>query len=982
MQVLVSAHRASAIIPGVSAEAIEHRTTPHFERGRGGERPRGIVLHTTHGTAESASSWFAHPESGVSAHYLVTLDGELLQFVEEADTARHAGRVRAPTTALASGDPNRHTIGIEFEDGGDPEGVARPVAQYRTGARLIREVASRWEIALDRQHIVGHREIFAAKSCPGNLDVERLIREARDSHIVCLLPARNAVADLPGFLRSAERFCDAVVALDDGSTDSTPELLGEAPLVTQVLTNPQREGWRGWNDSENRQRLLDAAGAVDPSWIVFVDADERLDAADARALRELVKGDALRGCAYGLRHYRMWGDDRCDPRFDYVYRLFAYRPGLELPERRLHFNPVPEDIPRAAWIKTTIRLKHYAAASEYRRAARLAKYDEADREGDYGTNFGGLAERPDEAGLVRWRPRPERLPVLGAAAAALEPLADRGSEPGPARAPRLICLLPARNCAEVLSGWLESVRRFADAVVALDDGSVDDTAQLLERDPLVGVLLRNPRQESSSGWNDSANRQRLLAASAELSPDWVMQLDADERIDVEDAAAFRRFVENEARPGEAYGFRVFRMVGPDTYDRANLWVYRLFAFEPDQRMPSERLHFVPVPTSIPRARWRKTTFRIQHFSSVTRERRAERLAKYLEADPRHEFQSDYSPLLDTPGPPRRWPARPPGFPALADPHGTGAELDLFELDLEGPVLSAVVISRDDEDRIERTVRSVVEQRCPHPFEVIVVVSGNDRTADIVRERFPQVRLVELDGVALPGRARNAGLAVARGEYISFPGSHVELPPGSLAARLAAHELGHSMVTGSLVNGTDTPAGWAAYFLDHAGALPGRPSCILQGPPAHCSYRRELLVGIGGFPEDMRAGEDTVVNNLLFERGHSAYRAQEIQLVHRNRCERPPRLVAHHFTRGRAMGRILCGDRRAGRLSLPRLVRSWLIHYIPVRLRRTSASVAGFGGPELLRRYRRVYPLVMAGTVSAWAGIWTELLLRRVRAGVG
>ena len=38
-------------------------------------------------------------------------------------------------------------------------------------------------------------------------------------------------------------------------------------------------------------------------------------------------------------------------------------------------------------------------------------------------------------------------------------------------------------------GWLESARRFADAVVALDDGSTDETAFILADDPLVRILL-------------------------------------------------------------------------------------------------------------------------------------------------------------------------------------------------------------------------------------------------------------------------------------------------------------------------------------------------------------------------------------------------------------------------------------------------------------------------------------------------------------
>jgi N-acetylmuramoyl-L-alanine amidase len=136
-------------------------------------------LHTNEGTYASTVSWFANPRTGVSAHYLVALDGRVAQFVEEADTARHAGRVRDPTASLvAEENPNLYTIGIEFEDGGDPHGVVRPEATYRAGARLLREIADRWGFPLDRDHVVGHREIFAAKECPGNLDIDRLIAEA------------------------------------------------------------------------------------------------------------------------------------------------------------------------------------------------------------------------------------------------------------------------------------------------------------------------------------------------------------------------------------------------------------------------------------------------------------------------------------------------------------------------------------------------------------------------------------------------------------------------------------------------------------------------------------------------------------------------------------------------------------------------------------------------------------------------------------
>lgn len=207
-------------------------------------------------------------------------------------------------------------------------------------------------------------------------------------------------------------------------------------------------------------------------------------------------------------------------------------------------------------------------------------------------------------------------------------------------------LLPVRNAAEDLPAYFSSVQCFSDRIVALDDGSTDQTLQVLRRNPLVKILLRNPRREDYSAWDDGDNRNRLLRAAADLHPSWVLSLDADERIEPSDAHALLRFLQTEARPDCAYAFQMHRMIGDDRcFDLNGLWNFRLFKFRTGHRFPARRLHFQPVPVQIPPC-WRiRTSLRIQHFAGLDRAKRQARFDKYRAADPTCRYQDSYANLV-------------------------------------------------------------------------------------------------------------------------------------------------------------------------------------------------------------------------------------------------------------------------------------------------------------------------------------------------
>ena len=510
----------------------------------------------------------------------------------------------------------------------------------------------------------------------------------------------------------------------------------------------------------------------------------------------------------------------------------------------------------------------------------------------------------------------------------------------PSNRPELVCLLVARNSEADLDGFFAAISGIVDTVVALDRGSSDRTRQRLEAEPLVASVISGEGTDA----DPARDRDALLAAAAVLQPRWVLWLAADERIAPDDRAALRELVAEQADPEYVYLFRVLEVAGDSgrEVDGPERWGARLSAWAPGQTLAVTGQECGPA--EIDTERQRRTTVRIQRLAAPGERRE------------------------------RRWAPRPPELPALVN----GPSPPAGPLAPGAPVLSAVVISRDDGPRIERAVASVVAQVCPVPFEVIVVVSGSGGTGAFVRERFPEVRVVELDHPALPGEARNAGVRVARGRYVSFPGSHVELAPGSLAARVRAHELGWAMVSGVMLNGTRTAAGWASYYLDNATVLAGRPSGPHRRAPIRCSYLRAAIEAVGGFPEDVRSAEDTAVNLQLFALGYGAYRSQEVRLYHHSRCRTAPALVSHHFGRGRAFGRILVdGAVNHGRWYK---IRRFVLGGPNIRFKQVRDDVARWA-PEQRGHFRRVSPLVFLAATSTWAGWCWEMLVLLPRAAL-
>ena len=160
---------------------IEWLGSPNKETGRRGYRPEAIVVHIMDGTLVGTDAWFAKRASQVSAHYGIGMGGEIHQYVAESNTAWHAGRRFQPSWRLIKPDvnPNFYTIGIEHEG---QDATPWSEAMLAASTTLAAAICNRWSIHVDRAHLIGHREIYKLKTCPGSwIDLKAWVERVRQT---------------------------------------------------------------------------------------------------------------------------------------------------------------------------------------------------------------------------------------------------------------------------------------------------------------------------------------------------------------------------------------------------------------------------------------------------------------------------------------------------------------------------------------------------------------------------------------------------------------------------------------------------------------------------------------------------------------------------------------------------------------------------------------------------------------------------------
>lgn len=202
------------------------------------------------------------------------------------------------------------------------------------------------------------------------------------------------------------------------------------------------------------------------------------------------------------------------------------------------------------------------------------------------------------------------------------------------------------------------------------------------------------------------------------------------------------------------------------------------------------------------------------------------------------------------------------------------------------MVSVIIPSYNSEKTIARCLRSLRAQTFSEPFEVIVADSSQDKTPEIIKKEFSDVKLIRFDQKTDPGSARNAGIKASRGDIICLIDSDCEAAPDWLEQLVSVHRhYDYEAIGGSVENANDqfNNVAWAGYMAEFREFLPQYPPSEREHiPTCNISYKRRVFDKIGFFNPHYYPQEDLEFNYRLRQSGGRIFFIPSAKIYHNHR----------------------------------------------------------------------------------------------------
>jgi len=193
-------------------------------------------------------------------------------------------------------------------------------------------------------------------------------------------------------------------------------------------------------------------------------------------------------------------------------------------------------------------------------------------------------------------------------------------------------------------------------------------------------------------------------------------------------------------------------------------------------------------------------------------------------------------------------------------------------------VTVIVPMHNSRETVGKALASIAVQTRPPARVIVVDDASSDDSVDVARQcDIARLEVVKLEANRGPGGARNAGASQATTGWLAFLDADDEWEPailevvsGAVASANADFAgtggIRHRINGQSIVRLIDGPAEGADHTADFWRIArrfpPVYPSCAF--------IRRSLFEAVGGFPEDMRYGEDLTLFARLWLAGRFVF----------------------------------------------------------------------------------------------------------------